>query len=95
MSALVLAFAGSAAPAQTAEPAASEGLGDIVVTASRREERAIDVPVAVTSIGGEKLAVFARNIADKIRSVSAIDFNNLTGMVNEPRIIGVSLSKKF
>jgi iron complex outermembrane receptor protein len=38
--------------------------------------------------GGLELAVFARNITDQIRSISAIDFNNLTGMINEPRIIG-------
>ncbi len=33
-------------------------------------------------------AVFARNITNQIRSISAIDFNNLTGMINDPRIIG-------
>jgi iron complex outermembrane receptor protein len=40
-------------------------------------------------------AIFARNITNQIRSVSAIDFNNLTGMINEPRIIGVELRKSF
>lgn len=38
--------------------------------------------------GGLEIAAFARNITDQIRSISAIDFNNLTGMINEPRIIG-------
>ncbi len=33
-------------------------------------------------------AFFARNITNQIRSISAIDFNNLTGMINEPRIVG-------
>lgn len=37
---------------------------------------------------GWELAAFARNITNQIRVVGAIDFNNLTAMVNEPRIIG-------
>lgn len=37
---------------------------------------------------GIEVAAFARNITNQIRSISAIDFNNLTGMINEPRIIG-------
>jgi iron complex outermembrane receptor protein len=35
-----------------------------------------------------EIAAFARNITNQLRSISAIDFNNLTGMINEPRIIG-------
>jgi iron complex outermembrane receptor protein len=35
-----------------------------------------------------EVSVFARNLLNQIRSISAIDFNNLTGMINEPRIIG-------
>ncbi|WP_344691638.1 TonB-dependent receptor [Sphingomonas cynarae] len=35
-----------------------------------------------------ELSVFGRNLLNQIRSISAIDFNNLTGMINEPRIIG-------
>ena len=44
---------------------------------------------------GLDAAVFARNITNQIRIVSAIDFNNLTGMINEPRIIGVQLGGRF
>ncbi|MHA6317060.1 TonB-dependent receptor [Altererythrobacter sp. CAU 1778] len=36
------------------------------------------------------IAAFARNITDDVSAVSGIDFNNLTAMVNEPRIFGVS-----
>ena len=32
--------------------------------------------------------VFTRNVTNQIRSISAIDFNNLTGFVNDPRIVG-------
>jgi iron complex outermembrane recepter protein len=41
--------------AQSAEEGASDA-GDIVVTARRREERLIDVPIAVTAYSGEALA---------------------------------------
>jgi iron complex outermembrane recepter protein len=42
-----------------------------------------------------QVSVFARNITNQIRAISAIDFNNLTGMVNDPRIIGGKLRVKF
>ncbi len=45
--------------------------------------------------GKVDLAVFARNILDAENVKGAIDFNNLTGFVNEPRIVGVSASLKF
>jgi iron complex outermembrane receptor protein len=44
---------------------------------------------------GIEVAAFARNITNQIRAVSAIDFNNLTAMVNEPRIIGGSAKFSF
>ncbi len=44
---------------------------------------------------GYEVAAFARNITNQIRSISAIDFNNLTGMINEPRIIGGSFKASF
>lgn len=44
---------------------------------------------------GLEVAIFARNITNTIRSISAIDFNNLTGMINEPRIVGGELRFSF
>jgi iron complex outermembrane receptor protein len=44
--------------------------------------------------GAYEVAVFARNITNEVNLRGAIDFNNLTGFVNEPRVIGVSLSAK-
>lgn len=41
------------------------------------------------------LAVFARNITNDVSAVGAIDFNNLTGFVNEPRIWGVEAGFNF
>ena len=42
-----------------------------------------------------EVAAFARNITNEMQSVGAIDFNNLTGMVNEPRTIGVQMKASF
>jgi iron complex outermembrane receptor protein len=39
--------------------------------------------------------VFGRNITDQTRIVGGIDFNNLTGFLNEPRTVGVEFSARF
>ena len=41
------------------------------------------------------IAAFARNITNDVSAVSGIDFNNLTAMVNEPRLFGVEVGIKF
>ena len=41
------------------------------------------------------LALFARNVTNDVSAVSGIDFNNLTAMVNEPRIFGLEVGIKF
>lgn len=41
------------------------------------------------------LAGFVRNITDDTSAVGGIDFNNLTGFVNEPRTWGVEVGVKF
>ena len=41
------------------------------------------------------IAGFVRNITNDESAVSGIDFNNLTAMVNEPRIFGVEVGVKF
>jgi len=59
-----IALAGAAAapghaqtqPQAAQDAAAPQGIADIVVTAQRRAERLVDVPIAVTSIDGGKLA---------------------------------------
>ena len=44
-----------------------------------------------------EVALFGRNITNRVQVVGAIDFNNLTGFVNDfnPRIYGVQLTTKF
>jgi iron complex outermembrane receptor protein len=46
--------------------------------------------------GGKwEVALFGRNITDEENVKGAIDFNNLTGFDNEPRIVGVSFRTRF
>lgn len=45
--------------------------------------------------GQYEVAVFGRNILDEVVAVGGIDFNNLTGFINEPRIVGVEFKAGF
>lgn len=45
--------------------------------------------------GQYEVAAFGRNILDQRRITGAIDFNNLTGFVNEPRTWGVQFKGSF
>jgi iron complex outermembrane receptor protein len=42
-----------------------------------------------------EVAAFGRNITNQIRIVGGIDFNNLTGFINEPRTWGVQFKTTF
>jgi iron complex outermembrane receptor protein len=42
-----------------------------------------------------EVAAFSRNVTNRIQLVGAIDFDNLTGMVNEPRTVGVQFKASF
>jgi len=45
--------------------------------------------------GDYEVALFGRNITDQTRIVGGIDFNNLTGFINEPRSVGAEFTMKF
>ena len=45
--------------------------------------------------GKYETTAFVRNIANQVRVVGGIDFNNLTGFINEPRSFGVSFKANF
>ena len=45
--------------------------------------------------GKYEVAVFARNITNQIRVTGAIDFNNETGFINDPRTWGVQFKSTF
>ncbi len=42
-----------------------------------------------------EVAVFGRNITNQVRITGGIDFNNLTGFINEPRMWGVQAKAAF
>ena len=42
-----------------------------------------------------EVAVFVRNVLNQIRSEAAIDFDDLTGMITDPRIVGGEVRFKF
>ena len=45
--------------------------------------------------GKYEVAAYGRNITNQIRIVGGIDFNNLTGFINEPRSYGVQFKAMF
>ncbi|MDQ2988504.1 MAG: TonB-dependent receptor, partial [Pseudomonadota bacterium] len=45
--------------------------------------------------GKYEVAAFGRNITNKVQVVAAIDFDNLTGITNEPRTLGVQFKANF
>lgn len=45
--------------------------------------------------GDQEFVLFGRNITDQVRIVGGIDFNNLTGFVNEPRTWGAQYIRRF
>ena len=45
--------------------------------------------------GKYEVAVFGRNITNEIRITGGIDFNNLTGFINEPRTWGAQFKAVF
>lgn len=45
--------------------------------------------------GKYEAAVFGRNITDQVRAVGGIDFNNLTGFINDPRTWGAQFKMTF
>ncbi len=45
--------------------------------------------------GAYEASVFCRNCTNQIRATGAIDFDNLTGFINDPRIVGVQFRANF
>lgn len=45
--------------------------------------------------GKYEVAAFGRNITNQVQAVAAIDFDNLTGITNEPRTLGAQFKANF
>jgi iron complex outermembrane receptor protein len=45
--------------------------------------------------GKREVAIYGRNITDEIEAVGGIDFNNLTGFINEPRRYFLEFRSEF
>ena len=45
--------------------------------------------------GKYEIAAFARNITNQVKNVGVVDINNKTGMVNDPRTLGVQFKATF
>jgi iron complex outermembrane receptor protein len=89
--AALLGLVPSAALAQTTGPqnAAVPEEGEIIVTAQRRDERARDVPIAITTVGAAQLETANVNqLSDLPRLTPALRFDS-SGTFSQPTIRGV------
>ena len=78
--------AGDQADAQTTSPEANEP-GDIVVTAQKRSERLQDVPVAVSVISGDAIALKGGVNLERFGTEAAVMAAMLSGTVSRERIV--------
>jgi iron complex outermembrane receptor protein len=80
-----------AAPAfaQPAPPEPGATLGEIVVTAQRREERSRDVPISITTLGAQQLTqANVQSLGDIVKLTPALRFDTV-GAFAQPTIRGV------
>jgi iron complex outermembrane receptor protein len=95
--ALAAVLAAAPAHAQATSPAAVEANDDgaIVVTAQRREERLIDVPVAITAVGQERItATSALDVGDLGSYVPNVIVAEGTGLGSAIAIRGVGAASR-
>ncbi|HKY79861.1 MAG TPA: TonB-dependent receptor [Sphingobium sp.] len=86
---LLAQTAPAAAPAAD-EPAASD---QIVVTARKREERAIDVPIALSAVSGEAMEKRGvRSVADVLQETPGVSLYDYGSGITKVAIRGVSTS---
>ncbi|WP_250460333.1 TonB-dependent receptor [Microbulbifer litoralis] len=76
--------------------------GETLLTLYEAKEYTVDgqfeggLRAGYTSFSGDyEVALFGRNITDEENIKGQIDFNNLTGFVNDPRILGLEFRKNF
>jgi len=87
----IAAFLPAAAFAQDADTAGTDAVntGEIVVTAQRRAERQVDVPITVANLSAETLQTAnVRELADIVKVTPGIRFDNAGGFF-QPTIRGI------
>ncbi|MGP7795577.1 TonB-dependent receptor [Sphingomonas sp. CLY1604] len=91
-----LAPAGALAQSEPATPAPTEAStsgGDIIVTARKREERAIDVPIAITAVSGDTLERRgANNLSDFLQEAPGVGVYDQGTGTQKITIRGISTS---
>lgn len=81
----------SEAPAQGVYQAADASQDEIVITARKREEAALDVPMSVSVLTGERLEdLGARNLRDVGSLFPGVSFNDSNGSGGEFSIRGLT-----
>ncbi len=84
-----ICLAPQAAFAQTADAAAESDSGEIVITAQRRAEKSVDVPITVTTLGAEALATAnVQNLSDISLVTPSLRFDNQAAFA-QPTIRGI------
>jgi iron complex outermembrane recepter protein len=87
----LLLLAPTAANAQQAAQAEAQsgGLEEIVVTAQRREEKSVDVPISITALSAQQLATAnVQTLSDIERLTPSLRFDNQAGFF-QPTIRGI------
>jgi len=68
------------------------GSGDIVVTAQRREERLVDVPISITALSAKRLDQAGVTTPQQLSQVTPGFFYSVTAVNSQPTIRGVGSS---
>ena len=89
----LLVIASTAAQAQSAQSAAAPDttgtLEEVVVTAQRREEKMVDVPISIAAIDAQQLATAnAQDLRDIAQLTPSVRFDNQVGFF-QPTIRGI------
>jgi iron complex outermembrane recepter protein len=89
----LLLVAATAAHAQSAQSEAQAGtLEEVVVTAQRRSEKQVDVPISITALGQEQLTTAnVQNLGDIAQLTPSLRFDNQAGFF-QPSIRGIGTS---
>jgi iron complex outermembrane receptor protein len=80
----------AATPAETPAPVATVSSADIVVTAQRRAEKLVDVPMSITAVNQSQLTKAGVTTFSDIESVAVGVKIGLTGIFPEPSIRGIT-----